>query len=140
MDMLKSLMDPGPHGTLGSIGLLVTRVIVGGLLFYQHGWSKLIGFKAKVQGFPDPIGLGSELSLGLTVGAEVVCAGLIVLGLFTRLAALPIVFLMVVAAFWIHGAQPLSEKELALLYLAPALLLVFNGAGRYSIDGMVHSK
>ena len=140
MEMIKSLMDPGPHGTMGSFGLLLTRFIVGGLLIYEHGWAKLINFQAKAGRFPDPIGLGSNVSLGLTVGAEVVCAGMLIIGLFTRLAAVPIVFLMVVAAFWIHAGDPISDKELALMYLAPALLIVFNGAGRYSIDGMVHSK
>jgi len=140
MEMIKGLMDPGPHGTMGSFGLLVTRLIVGGLLIYEHGWGKLMNFKVKAGSFPDPIGIGSHLSLGLTVGAEVVCAGMLILGLFTRLAAVPIVFLMVIAAFWIHGGDPVSDKEMALLYLAPALLIVFNGAGRYSIDGMVHSN
>jgi putative oxidoreductase len=41
---------------------------------------------------------------------------------------------MCVAAFVIHGSDPFSGKELALMYLVPFLTLVFTGAGRFSLD------
>jgi putative oxidoreductase len=69
-----------------------------------------------------------------TVGAEFFCALLVVLGLATRLAAIPLVFTMAIAAFVVNGSAPWGEKELPLLYLIPFLMLVFTGAGAYSFD------
>lgn len=137
-----------------SIGLLILRLGIGGYLV-THGWGKLqmvmAGDFAK---FGDPIGLGSGLSLVLVMAAECICAGAVVFGAATRLAAVPVVFSMGVAAYVAHGADPWTmergyllfmsgvskswaSKEPALLYLIPFLALVFTGAGRFSIDGML---
>ena len=72
-----------------------------------------------------------------TVGAEVVCAGLVAIGLATRLAALPLVFTMSVAGFVINAGEPWGEKELAAIYLVPFLALVFTGPGAYSLDAKI---
>src|SRR5262249_42892459 len=94
------------------------------------------------------------LSLILVMSAEFGCAILVIIGLFTRLAAIPIVIAMGVAAFMAHASDPLSmeegaklfasgqatswaSKEPALLFMVPFLALVFTGAGIFSIDGML---
>jgi putative oxidoreductase len=68
------------------------------------------------------------------VGAEVVCAALVAVGLATRLAALPLVFTMAVAGFVINAGAPWGEQELAAIYLVPFAALVFTGPGAYSVD------
>lgn len=60
---------------------------------------------------------------------------LVVIGFGTRLAALPLVFTMGIAAFVVHGSDPWAKKELAVLYGAVFLVLFFTGAGRFSVDG-----
>ena len=82
------------------------------------------------------------------------CAALVVLGLGTRLAALPVVFAMGVAAFVAHGSDPWTmgegaklfmsgaskswgSKEPALLFLIPFLALVFTGPGLISLDALI---
>lgn len=116
------------------IGLLVCRVVFGGLMLLQHGYSKLTGFSEKAGSFPDPIGVGSEMSLAMAVSAEFFCAALVVVGLATRIAAIPLIITMAVAAFYIHGADPLADKELALLYGTAFLTLLLSGPGRLSLD------
>jgi putative oxidoreductase len=116
------------------IGLLVFRVVFGGLMLIQHGYSKLTGFSEKAAAFPDPIGVGSEVSLAMAVSAEFFCAALVVVGLATRIAAIPLIITMAVAAFYIHGADPLADKELALLYGTAFLTLFLSGPGRLSLD------
>src|SRR5687768_16117236 len=83
-------------------GPLVLRVGLGLGILLLHGWKKaqlLMGWggwtaaneKARLAGlakFPDPLHIGSQLSLGLAVFAEVVCAALLIIGLCTRFAAL----------------------------------------------------
>lgn len=135
--MLKKLMNPGPTDLWTSIGLLALRLAAGGMMFYGHGYKKLMGFSAGASKFPDPIGVGPELSMALAIGAEAGAALLLAVGLFTRVAALPLMFTMIVAAFVVHGADPFAKKELALLYLAAFTTLACTGGGRFSVDGAV---
>src|SRR4051812_49087990 len=67
--------------------LLILRLWYGASLFWLYGWQKLTGFSAMMDKFPDPLGMGSKVSLTLAVFGEVVCTLLLVLGLFTRVAA-----------------------------------------------------
>ena len=117
-------------------GLLVLRLWLGLSLLLLHGWAKLTSFSAMAGKFPDPIGVGSRTSLTLTVFAEVVCAVLIVLGLFTRAAALTQAILMSVAFFVVHkmALSGPASGELAFIYLGGFLALLLAGAGRFSVD------
>lgn len=121
---------------LTSIGLLFLRVFLGVTILSVHGWGKLMKLFASgpVQ-FADPFGVGATLSLSMAVFAEVFCAFLLILGLFTRVAVLPLLFTMLVAVFIIHAGDPWYKKEFALLYGVPFLMFVFTGPGRYSLDG-----
>lgn len=120
------------------LGLLVLRLGLGLIMAFSHGWGKLIGFADKSAVFSDPLGVGSVVSLGLTVFAEFFCALAVALGLFTRAAVIPLIVTMMVAAFVIHGADPWSKKEFAMLYLVPLLTILLAGPGKYSIDHMLH--
>ena len=125
-------------GRLGDLSLLLLRITFGGLMFLNHGLGK---FNRLTGGeeikFMDFMGLGPEISLGLVVLAEAVCAILIVLGLFTRLATIPLIITMLVAIFMVHWNDPFGDKEMALLYLIPFITLFFSGAGKYSIDDKI---
>jgi putative oxidoreductase len=120
------------------IGLLILRAVPGLLLFLAHGWTKMTRIPEIFESFPDPVGVGSPLSAGLAIFAEVVCALLVVIGLFTRLAAVPIVILLLVAAFIVHADDPWGKKEFALIYGVPFLVLIFTGAGKYSFDSLIY--
>lgn len=135
--MIRRIFDAGAHSGAASFGLLCLRVGAGAMLVAGHGWGKLLAFGTKAATFPDPLGIGHRLSLASTIGAEFVAAGLVVIGLATRPAALGVVFTMAVAAFVVNAGEPWSGKELAAIYLVAFLPLVFTGAGRYSLDGKI---
>lgn len=101
---------------------------------FGHGWGKLMAFSEKAASFPDPLGIGSELSMTATVATEVFAAILVVVGLGTRFAAGSLVFTMCVAAFIVHGADPFGDKEMALLYTVIFLVITITGAGKFSAD------
>ena len=123
------------------ISLLLLRLAFGGLMVINHGWGKLNKLLAGPPiKFADLFGLGSELCLQLAVVGEVLCAILIVLGLFTRIAAVPALITMLVAAFIVHGGDPLGDKEHALLFAVAYLVILILGPGRYSIDGWWKSR
>lgn len=116
------------------IALLLLRLGVGGLML-THGIPKLMRlFGNDPIQFGDPIGIGVEASLTLTVFSEVVCSILIIIGLGTRLASIPLIFTMVVAFFVVHAADPFQRKELALFFLIVFLVLFLTGSGKYSLD------
>ena len=71
--------------------LLFLRLFIGGMML-SHGWAKLASFSTLSATFPDPLGVGSTLSLLLILFAEVGCSCLLIFGLMTRLAALPLMF------------------------------------------------
>lgn len=115
------------------IGLALLRIVPSALML-THGvgkFQKLIGGDFK---FPDPIGIGATPSLFLTVIAEFVCPILIIIGFKTRLATIPPIIAMLVAAFVVHWADPLGKKELALLYAVFFIAIALLGPGKYSID------
>jgi putative oxidoreductase len=116
------------------LGYLVLRAGFGGTMFWQHGWPKLMAFGEKVDTFADPFGLGPAFSLILILVAEVLCSALIVLGLWTRLAAIPLIIAMAVVVFMVKGDADFPEKELAALYLMAFVAILFTGSGRFSID------
>lgn len=116
------------------IALILLRVGVGGLML-THGIPKLINlFDSNPVRFGDPIGIGMEASLALTVFSEVICSIMIIIGLGTRLAAIPLFFTMGVAFFIVHGADPFKNKELALFFMIVYLVLFLTGSGKYSLD------
>jgi putative oxidoreductase len=78
----------------------------------------------------------------MAVFGEVVCAALLVLGLFTRFAALVLIILMSVAFFMVHQ-RVLSgpgSGELAFIYLAGFVALLFGGGGLFSLDRKLGGK
>ena len=125
-----------PNQKFLSFGLLILRVLVG-ITMLTHGLVKLMSFSAS---FPDPSGLGSILSLILIIGAEVGCSLFVIVGAFTRLATIPLVFSMLVVIFVVHASDPFQMKELPLLYLGIYILLFFTGAGRISLDTIISKK
>lgn len=127
----------GDRGWKESLGLLMLRLGTGGLLLYGHGWGKLMNYSKRAETFADPIGLGPVFSFALVVFTEVLCSIALMLGLATRWAAIPIVIFMLVAVFVQHAADPFAKKELALLYLVPAVTLILLGPGRYSLDALL---
>ena len=114
-------------------GLLLIRLTLA-VLMIPHGYSKLISFAEKADTFPDPLGVGPAVSLGMVVFAEFFCSILLFFGLFTRFALLPLIAAMSVAALIFHASDPLGDKEHALLYLIPYVGLFLTGPGIWSLD------
>ena len=121
---------------MNDLAILIMRIAFGGLMI-PHGYNKLtelFGNWEEIQ-FADPIGIGPLFSLLLTVLAEFIFSMLIVIGFKTRISNIPLIITMFVAAFIVHGGDPLARKELALIYLAGFAAIALVGGGKYSVDG-----
>ncbi len=118
--------------------LLSVLRIMAGLLFLEHGTSKLLGFPPSPM--PGPFDLFSMV--GFSGVLEFVGGILIVIGLFTRIVAFILSGEMAVAYFMVHaphGFFPMVNKgELAVLYCFVFLYLAVAGGGPWSVDRLRH--
>lgn len=138
MATLKSRLlatTPLREGALSVISLLLRLGVSGSML--THGVAKVMNFSTLSESFPDPLGIGSTLSLLMAIGAEVGCSLFLMLGLLTRLALLPLMFTMVMASCVVLGGESFAARELAVVYLSVYIAIFAIGAGRYSIDNLI---
>lgn len=136
--MFKSIFNPGNYPNNINYILLILRLVSGGFML-THGFSKFLNLIGDDPiKFGDPIGLGVTFSLILTVFAEFLCSIFLILGLATRLSAIPLLITMLVAAFVVHATDGFGKQELPLIYAAIYLVLAIAGAGKYSLDKKIH--
>lgn len=121
------------------IALLVVRVFIG-FAMLSHGFPKLQMLIDGKSDFYNFLGMGPQLSLGLTVFAEFVCSIFLILGLFSRIALGFLIFTMVIAGFVVHSPDPFAKQEMSLVYLAVYLLLMVFGVGKISVDYMIEKR
>ncbi|OFM84288.1 DoxX family protein [Weeksella sp. HMSC059D05] len=134
------LFHVGKLDTKTNYALLFLRVSVS-LLMLTHGVTKLLNFfdLAPLQ-FPDPLGIGLELSIILAILAEVVCSILLILGLWTRAVLIPLIVTMFIAIFMVHLHHDLATKELTIIYLIVYIVLMITGPGKFSLDYKIYRK
>jgi len=120
-----------------TMSVLIIRLVFGLIMLINHGIPKLMKFSTLQPKFYAWWLLDSKWSLILVIFAEVFCSLFIILGLFTRLAAIPLVITMLVACFGAHATDTLVVKEMSILYLTVFSALLLLGAGKVSVDGML---
>lgn len=107
--------------------------IVFGFLFLWHGSQKILGFPGS------PPGEAPAFVLWTAGPIELVGGILIMIGLFTSIAAFLCSGLMAAAYWMAHGTQALlpilNHGELAVLYCFAFLYIAARGAGIWSVDG-----
>lgn len=122
------------------VALLILR-LGAAVLILTHGIPKLLMLFGDGEiTFADPVGIGMETSLTLSVFAEVICAVLLAFGLASRLAAIPLIINMAVAFFIVHAQDPFAVKELAFVYLLIFITLLITGSGKYALDHYLLKK
>lgn len=133
---MKKLLYRDSLDTPASAGLLMVRLICGAAMMI-HGWSKIqnpmgwMGPGAPVPGILQALAAISEFGGGLAW----------IIGLLTPLASFGLVCTMAVAA-WTHYSKgdPYGKYELALAYFSVAFLMMFSGAGRFSLDALIFGR
>lgn len=119
-----------------STGLLILRVGIA-VLMLVHGFPKLqMLFSGDIQ-FLGIMGMSPTSSLILAVFSEVLCSILLLIGLGTRLATIPLIITMLIAVFLVHLNDPFASQELGLLYLLAYVSIFLLGAGNYSFDAVL---
>ena len=121
-----------------NFSMLLLRVFFGVLMVSKHGYGKMIKFDELHTKFYSFLGMGSTFSLVLAIFAEVICASFIILGLFTRLAAVPLIISMLVVIFGADAGKSFAESEMAILFLGAFTTILLCGTGKISVDGLIN--
>jgi putative oxidoreductase len=124
-----------PFSPVSSMGLFLLRLGIG-LMMLKHGIDKATNFDATVAEFHQilPPLFSPLFSAVAAIFAELVCSLLVLVGLATRLAVIPLAITMSVAVIAVHWGGPFEDMETALLYGVCYLALLFTGPGSFSVD------
>jgi putative oxidoreductase len=116
-------------------GVALVRIITGALMIY-HGIEVFDADKMKNYAkwltdlkFPSPL-----LMAYLGKGSELVCGALLLVGLFTRPAALLLAVTMLVILFGMGHGKIFTDDQHPFLFVLLALLFFFTGPGKWSLD------
>ena len=126
-----------------SAALLVARLTVG-VLFVSTGWGKVNNL-AKVTDFFTELGIPMPgFNATLASYTELVCGFLLVIGLASRLAAIPLVVTMTVAILTAKKSELHSIPDLfgfvEWTYLAILLVIFALGPGKLALDTLVERR
>lgn len=133
-----------------SFGILLVRIIIGVVMAF-YGYQKLINFEAmaasdfwaKEVSF---LGMSGKIPLALTIFAEFFCSLLVIVGLFTRLALVPLLICMgyiiaCVAKFSIiTSGNNGTEVNTAFVYFVIYFAIYLTGPGNYSLDYKIANR
>ncbi|MEO6316604.1 MAG: DoxX family protein [Chitinophagaceae bacterium] len=134
---MKKLLSIGYRDWSFNLAMLVLRLCAGALII-PYGYKKLIHFAEQKDKFTNFMGIGSPLSLSLVIFAEFFCGMLIVLGLFTRLAAIPLIVVMGVVVLTINHGNIFGKDQQAAFFLACFIAIFLCGPGKASADGLIN--
>ncbi|HEX5024392.1 MAG TPA: DoxX family protein, partial [Agriterribacter sp.] len=130
---MNKFFSPYPVALMG--GLAIIRILVGLLMTY-HGWEIFDAAIMKeyttwdaFKKFPSPtlfvyIGKATELMAGM----------MLTVGLFTRIAALALVFTMIYITFFIGNGRFWYEDQHPFLFVLLGMVFAFSGPGKWSVD------
>ena len=116
--------------------MLLLRIGAGGIIM-SHGYDKLVHFAGYSSKFMNFMGIGSTASLSLVIFAEFFCSIFLIIGLFSRLATIPLIIAMGVALVKAHKLDVFGDGEKSALFLVCFVVLLLCGPGKASLDGMI---
>ena len=134
---MKDFLFPQPTDSKGFSLLLLCLRIFFGLMLTMHGLEKLYNYTELCYTFPDPTGIGSEITLLFVIFAEMMCSVAFIFGALYRLSMIPMLGVMAVAFLYIHEAS-IVQGELAFIYLIVLIMMYITGPGQYSIDAKIY--
>ncbi|WP_026995003.1 DoxX family protein [Flectobacillus major] len=134
---LNSLLFAESTNTQQAIVLLCFRVLLSLELIVVHGLKKLGIPNGVAEVIPNPYNMPLWINENIALAANLICPILVILGLFTRLATLPILAVTLSGYFIVHGHDSLLVRDIPFMYSLCFLFLTFTGAGKYSLDTII---
>lgn len=123
-------------------GVIFIRLIIGIRLI--HGTQdnvfsseQMLEFRdfLQSQGFPFPL-----VSAHVSAYAQFICGFFMIIGFCTRLSSMIMIINFIIALLFVHIATTFDQSYLALLMLFASLFLLWNGAGKWSVDSILQRR
>lgn len=133
---MKKLLTTHYSAGAFNTAMLLLRLCFG-ILMMSHGYDKLVHFNQTAQHMPSLFGMSTSITTALVVFAEFFCSLFIILGLFTRMACVPLIIGLTYALAISHQWNIFGQGEKAALFLGSFLILLIIGPGKISVDGMI---
>jgi putative oxidoreductase len=116
---------------------MMIRILFALEMIIVHGVKKLEELPTDV---PNPLNIPTDLNYLFAVLGNTLFPTFVLIGFFTRLALLPILSITLTGYFVVHGSDPLMVRDVPFMYSLVGILLLFSGAGKFSIDYWLYKK
>ena len=123
-----------------NFSMLIFRVALSLELMVVHGFKKIGIHVAEAEKVPNPLHLPEIINNAFAISANLIFPVLVILGLFTRIAILPILAVTLTGYFVLHWNDALLIKDTPFMYSLSYLLIMVLGPGRYSVDYFIENK
>jgi putative oxidoreductase len=115
------------------IGLLYLRVCASVLVLIVHGLPKIEHYRREAAAIEDPFHLGQKVTIAFAIFAEVVCPILMIVGVGTRLFALPVMIVTAIALLRVHPEWTIDQAQFAWMLLILFGTIAIAGPGQYAL-------
>lgn len=139
-DLIKRLTNTFPDATVFHLSVLILRFAISLEIMLAHGLKKLGVGVAVAEQVPNPLHLPEKLNEGFAIAGNLVFPVFVILGLFTRLAILPILAITLTGYFVVHWHDSILERDTPFMYSMVYLFILFIGPGKYSIDYRIYKS
>lgn len=120
--------------------LFFFRIIVSAQLIIVHGLKKIGVGTGVPETVPNPFHFPDWFNDSFAISANLIFPLFIIVGFYTRIAAIPILAVTLSGYFVVHWNDPLLVSDVPFMYSLSFLLIAFSGAGKYSLDHYLRTK
>lgn len=135
---LQRLTYPYVSGKTFSFFMLFFRVLVSLELILVHGLKKIGIGGAAVEVVPNPLHLPEIFNQSFAIAANLFFPVLVILGCVTRLSVIPILCVTLTGYFVVHWHDSGVVKDVPFMYSMCYSMILFFGAGNYSLDHVIY--
>jgi putative oxidoreductase len=118
---------------------LVLRLSFG-ILMIPHSFFKINNFDKIVGEFINFLGMGSHATLWIVIIIELFCSLMLIIGLLTRLAVIPLLITAIIIVFVAHHGDILGEGSAGFFYFIGYSAIALLGPGKYSLDRLLSQR
>lgn len=137
---LYSITSVYPGAISFHLSMLAFRILISVELMMAHGLKKVGVGVAQAETVPNPLHLPTQLNDLFATSANLFFPVLVIIGFFTRLAAIPILAVTLTGYFVVHWNDSLLEKDTPFMYSVSFLLIMILGPGKYSLDHFLNKR
>lgn len=138
--LIQIIVNPNSSTTINNWVLLGFRVLLSIEMIYAHGLKKIGVGVAVAEQVPNPLHLPEVINNAFAISANIFFPILVVFGLLTRLSVLPILAVTLTGYFVLHFHDAPLVKDTPFMFSLSYLVILFLGAGKYSLDNYLFKK